>query len=74
MPLRSHLEKPIDGFSVGIVEASENEAYPIGTKVFLRRGVADPFFYKRAKALLALCQMPCRYPYRSGSACSAYQD
>ena len=32
------LGKPIDGFSVGIVEASENEAFPVGTKVFCAGG------------------------------------
>lgn len=32
------LGKPIDGFSVGIVDASENEAYPVGTKVFCAGG------------------------------------
>ena len=32
------LGKPIDGFSVGIVEASENQAYPVGTKVFCAGG------------------------------------
>lgn len=32
------LGKPIDGFSVGIVEASENDAYPVGTKVFCAGG------------------------------------
>ena len=32
------LGKPIDGFSVGIVEASENEAYLVGTKVFCAGG------------------------------------
>ena len=32
------LGKPIDGFSVGIVEQSENEAFPIGTKVFCAGG------------------------------------
>lgn len=32
------LGKPIDGFSVGIVDASENDAYPVGTKVFCAGG------------------------------------
>ena len=32
------LGKPIDGFSVGIVEASENGAFPVGTKVFCAGG------------------------------------
>ena len=30
--------KPIDGFSVGVVEASENPDYPVGTKVFCASG------------------------------------
>lgn len=32
------LGKPIDGFSVGIVDASQNERFPIGTKVFCAGG------------------------------------
>ena len=32
------LGRPIDGFSVGSVETSENEAYPVGTKVFCAGG------------------------------------
>lgn len=32
------LGKPIDGFSVGIVDASENADYPVGTKVFCAGG------------------------------------
>ena len=32
------LGKPIDGFSVGVVEASENADYPEGTKVFCAGG------------------------------------
>lgn len=32
------LGKPVDGFSVGIVEASENAAYPVGAKVFCAGG------------------------------------
>jgi len=32
------LGKPIDGFSVGTVDASENEAFPVGTKVFCAGG------------------------------------
>lgn len=32
------LGKPIDGFSVGVVEASNNSAYPIGTHVFCAGG------------------------------------
>ncbi|MEM6653248.1 MAG: NADP-dependent oxidoreductase [Pseudomonadota bacterium] len=32
------LGKPIDGFSVGIVEASDHPDYPIGTKVFCAGG------------------------------------
>lgn len=32
------LGKSIDGFSVGIVDASQNEAYPVGTKVFCAGG------------------------------------
>lgn len=32
------LGKPIDGFSVGIVEQSENESFPVGTKVFCAGG------------------------------------
>lgn len=32
------LGKPIDGFSVGVVEASEHPDYPVGTKVFCAGG------------------------------------
>jgi NADPH-dependent curcumin reductase CurA len=32
------LGKPIDGFSVGIVDASQNDAFPVGTKVFCAGG------------------------------------
>lgn len=32
------LGKPIDGFSVGVVDASKNDAYPVGTKVFCAGG------------------------------------
>ncbi|MEO0754080.1 MAG: NADP-dependent oxidoreductase [Pseudomonadota bacterium] len=32
------LGKSIDGFNVGVVEASQNEAYPVGTKVFCAGG------------------------------------
>ncbi|MEL8055181.1 MAG: NADP-dependent oxidoreductase [Pseudomonadota bacterium] len=32
------LGKPIDGFSVGVVDASEHEDYPVGTKVFCAGG------------------------------------
>jgi NADPH-dependent curcumin reductase len=32
------LGKPIDGFSVGTVEASQNPAWPVGTKVFCAGG------------------------------------
>lgn len=32
------LGKPIDGFSVGTVDASENEAFPVGMKVFCAGG------------------------------------
>jgi len=32
------LGKPIDGFSVGIVEASEHSGFPVGTKVFCAGG------------------------------------
>ncbi len=32
------LGKPIDGFSVGVVDASQNDAYPVGTKVFCAGG------------------------------------
>ena len=32
------LGKPIDGFSVGIVDASEHEKFPVGTKVFCAGG------------------------------------
>jgi NADPH-dependent curcumin reductase len=32
------LGKPIDGFSVGTVDVSENEAFPVGTKVFCAGG------------------------------------
>ena len=32
------LGKPIDGFSVGVVEQSENPDYPVGTKVFCAGG------------------------------------
>lgn len=32
------LGKPIDGFSVGIVDASQNEAFPVGTSVFCAGG------------------------------------
>lgn len=32
------LGKPIDGFSVGIVDASEHEGFPVGTKVFCAGG------------------------------------
>lgn len=32
------LGKPIDGFSVGIVDASEHHDYPVGTKVFCAGG------------------------------------
>ena len=32
------LGKPIDGFSVGIVDASEHDDYPVGTKVFCAGG------------------------------------
>ena len=32
------LGKPIDGFNVGIVEASEHPAFPVGTKVFCAGG------------------------------------
>lgn len=32
------LGKPVDGFSVGIVDASEHEKFPVGTKVFCAGG------------------------------------
>jgi len=32
------LGKPIDGFSVGVVEASENDAFPVGANVFCAGG------------------------------------
>ena len=32
------LGKPIDGFSVGVVEESRNPDYPVGTKVFCAGG------------------------------------
>jgi NADPH-dependent curcumin reductase CurA len=32
------LGSPIDGFSVGVVDASQNEDYPVGTKVFCAGG------------------------------------
>ncbi|MCA8903130.1 MAG: NADP-dependent oxidoreductase [Hyphomonas sp.] len=32
------LGKPVDGFSVGVVEASEHPDYPVGTKVFCAAG------------------------------------
>ncbi len=32
------LGKPVDGFSVGTVDASENEAFPVGTNVFCAGG------------------------------------
>jgi hypothetical protein len=32
------LGKPIDGFSVGVVDSSQNEAFPAGTKVFCAGG------------------------------------
>lgn len=32
------LGKPIDGFSVGVVEQSENESFPVGTNVFCAGG------------------------------------
>ena len=59
------LGKPIDGFSVGIVDASEHEGFPVGTKVFCAGHLPDRQSKRPASLVEAQGKTPQASDFRS---------